>query len=297
MRMRWLLAVAALGIGLAGEAAAQIQLPGAFGANPAAGPGAPGPLPLPLPGADPNKPHSPEAAPVHAPGEETISGGQFQRNGANGLMVFDKGKSLEISRLALVGENMDRSYEVCRVEISGGKIPVKPAPPAEGLVSFNVDMEACPFSVDVLDGAVRVRGKVCEIKAANCRVDPTGIWGPSGSSISGEEAKNVERLRALYETDARNLYRALVASAGNDKAKTRQIAADQAGFSSRREVMCRDYAGEDRHGFCASRVTLARAVALSAELLGGPKPAAPPKPRKPPPPKPVAAPLPPPGIQ
>ena len=296
MRMRWLIAVAALGIGLAGEAVAQIQLPGAFGTNPAAGPGS-GPMPLPLPGADPNKPHIPDAAPVRAPGEDTIFGRQFQRNGANGLIVFDKGKALEISRLALVGENMDRSYEVCRVEISGGKIPVKAAPSVEGLVSYNVEMEACPFSIDVLDGAVRVRGKVCEVKAANCRVDPTGIWGPSGSSINGEEAKNVERVRSRYETDARNLYRALVATAGSDKAKTRQIAADQAGFSSRREVMCRDYSGEDRHGFCASRVTLARAVALSAELHGATK-AAPPKPapRKPPPPKPVAAPLPP-GLQ
>ena len=286
MRFAWVVALLAAVI-LPQIAEAQLQLPGAITAP--TPPGAAG-----APPADPGKPRQPDAQAVRAPGEETILGRQFQRNGTAGLIVFERKTPVEISRLVLIGENLERSYEVCRVEISGGKIPVKPAPPAEGLVSFNVEMEACPFSLDVLDGAVRVRGKVCEIKAASCRIDPTGVWGPTGSTINAEEAKSIERLRGNWEKDARELFRAVLANAGKDRTKQKQVVSEQAGFSSRREEACRDYAGEDRHGFCASRITLARAVALSAELHGV-KPAAKPAPKRKPAPKP--APPPPAGIQ
>ena len=286
MRFAWVVALLAAVI-LPQIAEAQLQLPGAITAP--TPPGAAG-----APPADPGKPRQPDAQAVRAPGEETILGRQFQRNGTAGLIVFERKTPVEISRLVLIGENLERSYEVCRVEISGGKIPVKPAPPADGLVSFNVEMEACPFSLDVLDGAVRVRGKVCEIKAASCRIDPTGVWGPTGSTINAEEAKSIERLRGNWEKDARELFRAVLANAGKDRAKQKQVVSEQAGFSSRREETCRDYAGEDRHGFCASRITLARAVALSAELHGV-KPAAKPAPKRKPAPKP--APPPPAGIQ
>ena len=275
MRFAWVVALLAAVI-LPQIAEAQLQLPGAITAP--TPPGAAG-----APPADPGKPRQPDAQAVRAPGEETILGRQFQRNGTAGLIVFERKTPVEISRLVLIGENLERSYEVCRVEISGGKIPVKPAPPADGLVSFNVEMEACPFSLDVLDGAVRVRGKVCEIKAASCRIDPTGVWGPTGSTINAEEAKSIERLRGNWEKDARELFRAVLANAGKDRAKQKQVVSEQAGFSSRREETCRDYAGEDRHGFCASRITLARAVALSAELHGV-KPAAKPAPKPAPPP-------------
>ena len=288
MRFAWVVALLAAAI-LPQTAVAQLQLPGAITApTPQGAAGAP-------PG-DPGKPRQPDAQAVRAPGEETILGRQFQRNGTAGLMVFERKTPVEISRLVLIGENLERSYEVCRVEISGGKIPVKPAPPADGLVSFNVEMEACPFSLDVLDGAVRVRGKVCEIKAASCRIDPTGVWGPTGSTINAEEAKSIERLRGNWEKDARELFRAVLANAGKDRTKQKQVVSEQAGFSSRREEACRDYGGEDRHGFCASRITLARAVALSAELHGV-KPAAKPAPKRKPAPKPAVAPPPPPGIQ
>ena len=88
--------------------------------------------------------------------------------------------------------------------------------------------------------------------------------------------------------------KACVSTSHRHRAKQKQVVSEQAGFSSRREETCRDYAGEDRHGFCASRITLARAVALSAELHGV-KPAAKPAPKRKPAPKP--APPPPAGIQ
>jgi hypothetical protein len=289
MRFAWLVALLAVS-GAPIQALAQIQLPGAF--TPSQGGAAP------PPSGEPARPRqAPQPVSIAPPGEETILGRQFQRKGSAGLMVFERKAPVEMSRLVLVGEHVDRSYEACRVEISGGKIPVKPGPQADGLVSFDVEMEACPFSVDVLDGAVRVRGQVCEIKAASCRVDPTGIWGPSGSAINAEEAKSIERQRGAWDKEARDLFRAILANAGKDRAKQKQIAAEQAAFSSRREEACRDYAGEDRHGFCASRVTLARAVALSAELRGN-KPPAKPAPKRKPAPRPAAQiAAPPPAVQ
>ena len=61
-------------------------------------------------------------------------------------------------------------------------------------------------------------------------------------------------------------FRALLASAGKDEAAIKAIAGEQAGFSSEREVACRDYAHEDSTGFCALRLTQARAFALEAQL-------------------------------
>ena len=46
----------------------------------------------------------------------------------------------------------------------------------------------------------------------------------------------------------------------------KDIAADQAGFSAKRDEICRDYVREDQHGFCSLRVTEARALSLSAKL-------------------------------
>ena len=59
-------------------------------------------------------------------------------------------------------------------------------------------------------------------------------------------------------------FHALLASAGKDKEAIKQIASEQAGFSSEREVICRNYLREDIHGFCALRITQARALALQA---------------------------------
>jgi hypothetical protein len=59
-------------------------------------------------------------------------------------------------------------------------------------------------------------------------------------------------------------FHALLTSAGKDKEAIKQIASEQAGFSSEREVICRNYLREDIHGFCALRITQARALALQA---------------------------------
>ncbi|VTZ21295.1 conserved hypothetical protein [Methylocella tundrae] len=66
-------------------------------------------------------------------------------------------------------------------------------------------------------------------------------------------------------------FHALVASLGKDKDAVKKIASEQAGFSSEREVACRNYAREDVHGFCALRLTQGRGFALQAALEAGGK--------------------------
>ena len=80
-------------------------------------------------------------------------------------------------------------------------------------------------------------------------------------------------------------FHALLAGAGKDKAAVKAAAREQAGFSSNREMICRDYLREANHGFCALQLTEARSFALlariGAETEGKPKPR--PKPKKKPP--------------
>jgi hypothetical protein len=244
---------------------------------------------------DGSKPAPISAPASRPPGEDAVAGRQLARNGASGVMAFDKASgALAISHLALVGYQISRPSEVCRVEVSADSpISLKSAARREGLFTFDAELEACPFSLDILDGAARVRGKTCDFVAADCRVDPAGVWGPSGAGIGPEESKTIEKTRAKAETEARASFRALLAVNKKDRARVKEIAREQASFSSAREEICRDYAREDKHGYCSSRITMAHAVALSAELHGpageGAPPAPTPKKKRPPKPKPVAA--------
>ena len=52
----------------------------------------------------------------------------------------------------------------------------------------------------------------------------------------------------------------------------RYSAAEQAAFSSEREEACRTYVQEAVHGFCATRYTEARVIALQSQLSEAPPP-------------------------
>lgn len=274
-RFFYFVAAVLAGLWAVPEVQAQLVLPGAVAPTPA------GSAPAAAAGAASAKkrgkkasgkgggPESGGVASTRAPGEETVAGRQFQRNGASGVLALERpAKALEMSKLVLIGYQISKPAELCRVDISGGKINLTPGPRHEGLISYQVELEACPVSMDILEGAVRLRGRVCEFKAADCSADPSGVWGPPGASIGEAEAKAIEKLRGKADKDARAGFRAALQKAGGDKSQSTQIVRDQASFSSAREELCRDYAREDKHGFCASRVTLARAVALSAQLRG-----------------------------
>ena len=61
--------------------------------------------------------------------------------------------------------------------------------------------------------------------------------------------------------------------AGKDRQMVSRIAREQAAFSSKREELCRAYARETQHGYCALVATQARSLAVSARILP-PAPAA-----------------------
>jgi hypothetical protein len=207
---------------------------------------------------------------VRTPAEENIIGRDLARNGSQGLLKFERiGKDLKVSQLSMVGEQISKPGEQCRVDVIGGApLGTKFIGRPEGLARYDLEIAACPISFEVLDGAVFVQHTVCAFTAADCRVDPAGVWGPQGNTISAERAKEMEKARPRAEADMRANFRALLANAGKDRAAIKSIAGEQAGFSSEREMICRDYARESVHGFCALRMTEARAIALSKKLLG-----------------------------
>jgi hypothetical protein len=239
----------------------------------------PGALQAPPPGgADAAKSARPAAGPIKLkplglkpPGDAAVIGHELMRDGSAGLIVFQRGsgKGLEVARLALAGEAISRPGELCRVEVvAAAPIEAKYVGQPNGVSRFDVGLEACSFSLEVLDGAVlvsRAQG-ACDFVAADCRADPVGIWGPAADAIDPGQIKKLERARAQAEADMRANFRILLKSVGKDKAAVKQIAGAQAGFSSQREVTCRNYLHEDAHGFCALRITQVRALALQAEF-------------------------------
>jgi hypothetical protein len=235
------------------------MLPGALQAQPS-------PDGKTAPGAGPK---TPRTAGLKAASEETVAGRELLQNGGSGSLVFDllPGNGLEITKLSLSGESLSHRAEECRVDIIGtGPITAKFTGRPRGASHYDVEIEACPFSFDVLEGAVLVSSKNgrCDFAVADCKVDPAGLWGPSGNSFGPSQTKGLESERGRAEANMRANFRALLASAGKDKEAIKRFARDQAGFSSERETICRKYLREDEHGFCALRITQARALDLEA---------------------------------
>lgn len=270
---------------------AQMVLPGAVGAPPPGTPDQPGGA------AGAPKPAKPKPVAPKFPSEESLVGKELLLRGKSGRLSFErKDKDLRISRLSLEGDLISKPGEACQVDLgAAGPISLKPAGRPNGLVRFEVEAAACPFGFDIVDGAIFAShtGQACTFTAADCKVDPTGLWGPAGNTIGPERAKEIERGRASSETTLRTNFKALISSTGKDRASIKALAREQAAFSSQREEICRDYARETAHGYCAWRYTEARSFGLRARLKGGkideagdaPKPV-----RKKPRPKPPVAP-------
>jgi hypothetical protein len=240
-----------------------LQLPGGLGQPAPAGSSA-----APPPDAAPKE--KPKPPILRAPSEDAIVGRTFLRNGTTGMLTIERaGKDLRVQKLALTGDQISKPGEHCRVEVSGMPLSLTSEGKPAGLSRYKVALEACPFSFDVLDGAVLASnsGQTCEFKANDCAVDPAGLWGPRSAELGPERIKDFERARARAETTVRADFRALLVGV-KDKQQIKALAGEQAGFSSEREEKCRTYAGEDVHGFCALRFTEARAIALGARLAG-----------------------------
>ena len=227
-------------------------------------------------------PGQPKPAGLKPPSEETIFGQELSRDGFAGIIAFRRGsgKELEIARLSIAGEGISHPGEQCQVEVvAGTPIQTRFAGRPNGVSRYEVEIETCPFSLDVLEGAVLVTrtSQTCDFRAADCRVDPAGLWGPAGNAIGLDQTTQLERERGRVDSAMLAKFHALLTSAGKDKEAIKQIASEQAGFSSEREVICRNYLREDIHGFCALRITQARALALQSafedRVRAGAKPA------------------------
>jgi hypothetical protein len=208
--------------------------------------------------------------PMKPPGEDSVLDHDLLRDGAVGVisLVRQGGKDVGVAKLSFEGEAISKPGELCHVDINSG-LPItahfegRPG----GLSRYRVDLGACPFSFDVLEGAILVpKGHACDFTEADCHVDPAGLWGPQGNTISATRVKEMEQARVRLGSDMVANYHVLLSRAGKDKFAMKRIAGEQAGFSSERETLCHSYALESVHGFCALEVTRARVLALLAQL-------------------------------
>jgi hypothetical protein len=253
----------------ASEAGAQLMLPGAA---PAAPQGAT---------ASPAKARTAGAAkgagasakgvkPGATPGVATLAGRPLMLNGKSGLLqISGDDKTATIDKLQLAGESVSDSSQRCVVDIVGEK-PIQATADGrpDGLERFEADVPACPFSFDVLDGAALAPSQItaCVFKAADCQTSPGGLWGPEGASLVGDAAKFVKE-RAEAEKAMAKAVRAVQDRAA-DSPEAAELLRDQNGFAGQRDDICRDYAKESVHGYCALRVTQARTALLETRLSG-----------------------------
>ena len=248
------LVAAALGCDVA---QAQLALPGAVGTTPADAPAKP---------AHAKKAHKPspgKLSPLAAPGVESIVGQPLLQNGFAGQLLFSSGdKSLQIDKFSLPGEVVSDPKQKCRIDIvSETPIEVKSEGSPDGLARYSADIPACPLTFDVLDGSVLVPAQTtaCVFQAADCQASPSGLWGPDGGSLD-KEAKAIAKARRRADA---SITQALRFIQDRDKgASSAALTREQTDFASQRDELCRDYASEARHGFCAARITEARAALL-----------------------------------
>lgn len=283
-------------------ASAQLMLPGSQPPAPVPG-GAPGAV-------QPGDPRPRPAPPPKAPSEASVIGKTLTFNGTKGRLVVDRRDktTLQVTMIA-IGEKMSKPGEACGIDLGAGRpLELSTAGKPDGVPRYRVNVPACGMDLDILDGAVLVSGPTaaCPFPEGDCKIDARGLWGPSPATLESQ-ARAIESDRARADKAVQENFRALLART-QGKNEVKAVAAEQAGFTSERETVCRDYARESVHGFCAARFTELRAAELAARVvaLGGPPPA--PRPARPrpqpvpadqapgaaPPPPVTAAPAPPP---
>jgi hypothetical protein len=208
------------------------------------------------------------------PSEDSIAGKPLYLDGSRGVLEFERaGGETRLVKLTLAGDRMSRSGESCSVEAPTAKLKLVPRDGDPGLRRYQVDYPDCPFSLDVLDGAVLVSTEkgACSIAASDCRVDPNGLWGMGGAEFDPKNAKEMLNLRARVEKTIHADFRALYDKNKKDRPLRAYLVREQAGFSGKREEICRAYAQEADFGYCALRVTEARALSLGTQLAKGVK--------------------------
>ena len=250
---------------LATGAQAQLDLSGATAPAPAGTVVTPQPS-RPRPAAPREAPLPPAPA---TPSETALVGKTLALNGGRSQIAFTpKDKTVQVSRLVLSGHKISNGRDECQVEVGCLPLALTPLGKTDGLSRFTLALPACPLTFDVLNGAILVGADVpaCAIKAADCQADVAGLWGAQPGDLGPDQVKVIERERTAAEKAVRAAYKGLVSST-KDRPTIKDYASDQAGFSSHREELCRNYIGESRHGFCDARLTQARATTLEAQLV------------------------------
>jgi hypothetical protein len=254
----------------ASETRAQLALPGAAPAEPQGARVAPAKPKHKSSGAPATEAGSggkdAEASP--AAGIASLAGRPLMLNGKSGqLQISGDDKSVTIDKLQLVGEGVSDSSQRCVVDIVG-ETPIEAANVGrpDGLERYEAKVPACPISFDVLSGAVLVPTQItaCVFKAADCQTAPGGLWGPDGASLVGDAAKIVKERAAAEKAMGKILH--TIEDRAEDSTQAADLVRDQNGFAGQRDELCRDYAKESVHGYCALRVTEARVALLRTRL-------------------------------
>ncbi len=209
-----------------------------------------------------------------APSDDSIVGKTLKLDGSGSAIDLSRsGADLQVAKLTLAGDRLTRSGEECRVDVAGMPLKLTPRDSGSGLRRYQIAFPACAFTFDVLEGAILVtnEGKACEIKEADCRADPSGLWGMPEAEFDPKKAEEMLGARARVEKTLRSNFRALYDRNKKDKPVRGFVVKEQAGFSSWREEVCRSYAKESEFGYCALRLTEARAIVLGAQVAGGVK--------------------------
>ena len=182
-------------------------------------------------------------------------------------MVLSKsGDAVSVDKLVLSGESTADAGAPCTIEVRGdAPMPLKAMGKIAGLQHYAIDFPACPIEFDVVDKAVIVpqQSAACVFQAAACQASPGGLWGPDAASLAGSEKDIAARRKHADDALSAALKGLMKQNKGKD---ADAVSADEEAFASSRDEICRGYDGEVTLGFCASRLTMARAATLAARL-------------------------------
>lgn len=277
---QWTAALASLAILAAAPppASAQLALPGAVAPAPAGSLASPKPKTKPKsrqprPAGDAEEARGPAIAPK-LPLEDAVAGKTLYHDGTGSTIEIQRsGADTQVAKLTLSGDRMSRSGETCRIEVSGMPMRLTARDSETGLRRYQLEFPACPFTFEILDGAILAanEGNACELRQADCRADPAGLWGMGETEFDPKRSKDMLGLRARVEKTVRSDFKTLYARNKKDKPLRKLLVRAQAGFSSWREEVCRSYAQESEYGYCALRITEARALTLGTQLATGVK--------------------------
>jgi len=271
---RVFLLLGGVSLAAATPAGAQLALPGAAPSAPA---GAPATAPKPKKGANGapagktgaagKSANASKAASKPGLGADSVDGLALMLNGQAGLLqISGNGGTLQVDKLSLAGEGVSDPSQRCVVNIVGEKpIVATSEGRSDGLDRYDVEVPACPFAFDVVDGGVLVPAQItaCVFKAADCQTSPSGLWGPDAATLE-KDAAAIGKRRTEAETAMARALHAL--EERKDNADAARLVREQSGFAGERDDICRDYAKESELGFCAATVTAARAALLEARL-------------------------------